>query len=759
MFKGVWRHLDFDTLLEKTASLARSEPGRRAVLSITPSTDVSEITEETLITFEFVRLLTERSFPLEAFPDISSVIKKAKVEGAVFSIPEILSVYTVCCQSKIVKKFLNDIRERFPRLSAFSGSLSSFLELRELIDTSIDESGEILDTASSNLRMIREKKRQIADSIKKRLESLVRRNEDICPDQIITIRNGRYVVLAKNSYKKRFSGIVHDRSISGQTVYVEPAFVVDDNNRLRELAAEEEKEIKRILAYISKKIRENRFRISAAFSTLVELDRRYATAEMSRRLKGTLPEISDRIELKDARHPLLVLSQKEVIPVDVKVEKGLVITGPNTGGKTVILKTLGLSVLMFQSGFLIPAAEGSKIRIFKKVRADIGDEQSIEQSLSTFSAHVKNISEILSEADKDTLVLLDELGAGTDPVEGSSLGVAILEYLKEKGAVSIITTHFTPIKLYAYKDDYYEVASVLFDEKSLKPLYRLAYGVIGRSYAFIIAKRYGMPDAVIEKAQKLLSSEDRIASEIVAALESEYRALQNEREEVAKLKEELEREREKLEKEKELLKERGVENLQAYIREFREKSEKLLSEIQDERLRKKVRALIQEAKKKVEAAEEKEIKRAAAEIKPGMIVKIKKTGRKGTVITVDTERGIAKVAIGALKIDMKLNQLEPVIETVAEKKKIRIDAKVPQNFFPEIKLLGMRGDEALDAVEKFLDDARLAGFHRVKIVHGHGTGILKRLVRTYLKDSPYVKSFRGGRIEEGGDGVTIVELK
>ncbi|WP_456484592.1 endonuclease MutS2 [Desulfurobacterium sp.] len=759
MFKGVWRHLDFDTLLEKTASLARSELGRRAVLSITPSTDVSEITEETLITFEFVRLLTERSFPLEAFPDISSVIKKAKVEGAVFSIPEILSVYTVCCQSKIVKKFLNDIRERFPRLSAFSGSLSSFLELRELIDTSIDESGEILDTASSNLRMIREKKRQIADSIKKRLESLVRRNEDICPDQIITIRNGRYVVLAKNSYKKRFSGIVHDRSISGQTVYVEPAFVVDDNNRLRELAAEEEKEIKRILAYISKKIRENRFRISAAFSTLVELDRRYATAEMSRRLKGTLPEISDRIELKDARHPLLVLSQKEVIPVDVKVEKGLVITGPNTGGKTVILKTLGLSVLMFQSGFLIPAAEGSKIRIFKKVRADIGDEQSIEQSLSTFSAHVKNISEILSEADKDTLVLLDELGAGTDPVEGSSLGVAILEYLKEKGAVSIITTHFTPIKLYAYKDDYYEVASVLFDEKSLKPLYRLAYGVIGRSYAFIIAKRYGMPDAVIEKAQKLLSSEDRIASEIVAALESEYRALQNEREEVAKLKEELEREREKLEKEKELLKERGVENLQAYIREFREKSEKLLSEIQDERLRKKVRALIQEAKKKVEAAEEKEIKRAAAEIKPGMIVKIKKTGRKGTVITVDTERGIAKVAIGALKIDMKLIQLEPVIETVAEEKKIRIDAKVPQNFFPEIKLLGMRGDEALDAVEKFLDDARLAGFHRVKIVHGHGTGILKRLVRTYLKDSPYVKSFRGGRIEEGGDGVTIVELK
>ncbi|WP_457568150.1 endonuclease MutS2 [Desulfurobacterium sp.] len=759
MFKGVWRHLDFDTLLEKTASLARSEPGKSSVLSIEPSTELSEITEETLLTFEFVKLLTEKNFPLESFPDISSVVKKAKVDGVVFSIQEILSVYAVCRQSKTVKKFLNDLKDRFPRLSAFSGSLSSFLELRELITASIDENGEIVDTASSNLKMIREKKRQIANGIKKRLESLVKRNEDICPDQIITVRNGRYVVLAKNSYKKRFSGIVHDRSISGQTVYVEPAFIVEDNNRLRELLAEEEKEIKRIVAFISKKIRENRFRISSAFSTLVELDKKYAIAEMSRRLKGTLPEVSDRIDLKDARHPLLVLSGKEVVPVDIKLKKGLVITGPNTGGKTVILKTLGLSVLMFQSGFLVPAAEGSKIRVFKKVKADIGDEQSIEQSLSTFSAHVKNISEILSSADRETLVLLDELGAGTDPVEGSSLGVAILEYLKTKGVVSAITTHFTPIKLYAYKDDYYEVASVLFDEKSLKPLYRLAYGVIGRSYAFVIAKRYGMPDAVVEKAQKLISSEDRIASEIVAALESEYKALQTEREQVARLKAELERERKRIEEEKEILKEKGVENLKVYIREFKEKSDRLLSEIQDERLRKKVRALIQEARKRVETVEEKEIKKALSEIKPGMTVKVKRTGRKGTVIAVDNEKGIAKVAIGGLKIDMKLNQLEPVIETIVKEKNIRIDAKMPQNFFPEIKLLGMRGDEALDAVEKFLDNARLAGFNRVKIVHGHGTGILKRLVRTYLKDSPYVKSFRSGKIEEGGDGVTIVELK
>ncbi|SNR60247.1 endonuclease MutS2 [Desulfurobacterium atlanticum] len=760
MFKGVWRHLGFDTLLEKTASLAKSESGKEAVLSIKPLNDKIEITERGLFTLEFVRLLSERHFPLETFPDISAIIEKLKVEGVVLSVEEILKVRSVCVQSKNVKRFLNEIRERFPRLSAFSHALSSFLELREMVDSAIDESGEILDTASSNLKLIRSEKSRIADKIKKRLESLVRRNEDICPEQIITIRNSRYVVLARAGYRKRFPGIVHDRSASGQMVYVEPTFIVEDNNRLRDLEIEEQKEIKRILSEISRKIRENRYRLESAYQTLVELDKRYAVAYMSYKLKGTLPDVGDFIDIKDAKHPLLALSGKEVVPVDIKLRRGLVITGPNTGGKTVILKTIGIFVLMSQSGFLIPCAEGSKIRLFNKVMADIGDEQSIEQSLSTFSAHVKNISEILLEADRNTLVLLDELGAGTDPVEGASLGVAILDYLKEKQVFSVVTTHFTPIKLYAYKDPFYDVASVLFDEKSLKPLYRLAYGVIGKSYAFVIARRYGMPDKVIEKAEKLISSDDKLASDIISALESEYVALQDERKNLLKLKEELEREKKALEGEKKILKEKGVKELQEYITHFKEKSEKLLSEINDEKLRRRVKELLKEAKGKVEKLEEESSKDVKNKIEPGMVVKLKGSGRKGTVIEVDLNRKIVKIAVGSLKMDVKFAQIESV-EKPPEKvePKIKVNARMPERFFPELKILGMRGDEALDAVEKFLDDARIAGFSRVKIVHGHGTGILKRLIRTYLKDSPYVKSFRPGKIEEGGDGVTVVELK
>ncbi len=762
MFKGVWRHLGFDTVLEETSKIAKSESGEKAVLSIQPLVDSKEIFENVLLTFDFSRLLSERFFPLESFPNITAILEKAKVDGTVFSVREILDIRTVAVQSKIVKKFLNEIKDRFPRISAFSSSLSSFMELRELVDSSVDEAGEILDTASPNLKLIRRQKFTIADKIKKRLESLVRRNEDICPEQIITLRNGRYVVLARAGYKKRFQGIVHDKSSTGQMVYVEPAFVVEENNRLRDFEIEEQKEIKRILSEISRKIRENRFRLSVAFETLTELDKRYAMGYMSYKLGGVLPDISSYVDIKDARHPLLLLSGKKVVPVDVRLDKGLVITGPNTGGKTVILKTLGIFVLMFQSGFLIPATEGSKIRLFKNVMADIGDEQSIEQSLSTFSAHVKNISEILSKADKDTLILLDELGAGTDPVEGASLGVAILEYLKEKEAVAVVTTHFTPIKLYAYKEPFYDVASVLFDEKSFKPLYRLAYGIIGRSYAFVIAKRYGMPDKVIEKAKKLLSTEDKIAADIVASLEDEYKSLQDEKISVEKLKEQLEREKELINKEIKRLREKGVEEIHSYIADFREKSEKLLSDIHDEKLRNRVRELVHEARQKVENIEKRQTVSVRELIKPGMVVRLKGSGRKGTVLEVDKERGCTKIGIGSLKIDVKFSQIESVEalpEKIESSLNVNVNAKIPDRFFSELKLLGMRGDEALDAVEKYLDDARLTGFTRVKIVHGHGTGILKRLIRAYLKESPYVKSFRPGKIEEGGDGVTIVELK
>ncbi|WP_163327850.1 endonuclease MutS2 [Desulfurobacterium thermolithotrophum] len=756
MFKGVEYHLEFNKILEVSSGFAKSTPGKLAVLSITPLTKKEEIERNLQITDTFLKLLSERQLPLETFPDIFATVNKLSAEGAILSVEELVSILKVIRQSSVLKKFFSNLDDRFSRIKYFGERLSSFEGLKETLERSVDDTGEILDTASPKLKSIRKNIRITASRIREKLESLVNRYEDLCPDKIVTERDGRYVVLAKPHFKKKFSGIVHDKSSSGQTLYVEPTFVVEDNNKLRELKVEEREEIKRILFDLSQKVRERQEELLVSFKTLVEIDKRYAISLISLKLQGTLPEFCEEINLKEAKHPLILLSGKNVVPVDINLKNGLVITGPNTGGKTVTLKTVGLLSMMAQSGFLIPVSEGSKLKIFRKWMADIGDEQSIEQSLSTFSAHVRNISKILKEADKDSLVLLDELGAGTDPIEGSTLAVGILKYLKKRGAKVITTTHFTPVKLFAYKDDYYDVASVMFDEETLKPLYKLAYGVIGRSYALVIAEKYGMPEEVIETARSLMTAEDRLAEDIIAALEKEYRKLTEEKETVEKLKENLRKKEEELQRKEKELKEKSAREIEKFIEELKKKSEEVFKKAKSEKAKQEIRQIVITAKNRAKAlAEVKEVR----EVKPGDTVKLLKSGRKGKVLEVDKERKLAKVLVGGLKVDVKLSQIEPVEETVKQEEIVRVNVKKPKTFFPELKLLGMRGEEALLAVEQFLDDANLVGVKRVKIVHGYGTGILKRLVREYLKESPYVKSFRPGKIEEGGDGVTIVELK
>ena len=756
MFKGVGYHLEFNKILKATSELAKSEPGKSAILTLVPLTKKEEVERNLRITDTLVKLLSEKQLPLESFPDISKTINKLSVEGIILGVEELVSILKVIRQSYILKNFFSGLDERFSRIKYFGERLSRFEALKEILERSIDDTGEILDTASPRLKSIRKNIRVTASRIREKLESLVNRYEDLCPDRIVTEREGRYVILVKPHFRKKFSGIVHDRSSSGQTLYVEPASVIEDNNRLRELKAEEKEEIKRVLIELSWRVSERRVELLTSFRTLIELDRRYAIALLSLKLKGTLPEFSEEIDLKEAKHPLILLSEKEVVPVDIKLRNGLVITGPNTGGKTVTLKTVGLLSMMAQSGFLIPVSEGSKLRLFKKWMADIGDEQSIEQSLSTFSAHVKNISEILREADRDSLVLLDELGAGTDPIEGSTLAIGILKYLKGKKAKVIATTHFTPVKLFAYKDDYYDVASVMFDEETLKPLYKLAYGIIGRSYALEIARRYGMPEEVIETAKSLMTAEDRLAEEIIAALEKEYRKLTEEKEAVEKLKEALKKKEKELQKREKELKEKSAREIEKFIEELKKKSEEVFKKAKSEKARQEIRQIVITAKNRAEALTE---IREVREVNPGDTVKLLKSGRKGKVLEVDKERKVAKVLVGGLKVDVKLSQIEPVEETVKQEEIVKVNVKKPSTFFPELKLLGMRGEEALAAVEQFLDNANLVGIKRVKIVHGYGTGILKRLVREYLKESPYVKSFRPGKIEEGGDGVTVVELK
>ncbi len=748
--------LEFFKLLSETSRLAKSEPGKEVVLLLRPRTKREEVERELSLTDTFVKLLSERNLPLETFPDISAVLEKLKVEGAILSPEELLSILKVLNQSAVLKRFFSELEERFERIRFFAERLSEVGELRSKLNSSIDETGEILDSASPQLRSIRRSLKQISDRIKEKLTSIVNRNEDLCPDRIVTERDGRYVILAKPQFLKRFKGIVHDRSSSGQTLYVEPLSVVEENNKLRELRSKEKEEVRLILRELSKLASEHREEIKESFKALVEIDRRYAVSYMSLKLKGTLPEIGRSLNLKGARHPLLVLSGKETVPVDIKLEKGLVITGPNTGGKTVTLKTAGILTLMAQTGFLIPAEEGSSIRLFKSWFADIGDEQSIEQSLSTFSGHIKNIAGILKEADSDSLVLLDELGAGTDPVEGSTLAVAILKYLKEKGAKVVATTHFTPVKLFAYKDDYYQVASVLFDEKTLKPLYRLAYGIVGRSYALVIAERFSVPKEVIETAKSLMKAEDKLAEDILEALEREYKRLESERRRVEELKKKLEEKERELHEKERKLREEFSEKLKSYIEELEKKTAEALKEKEAERARQKVRQVVVSVRNRAKLEEEIKPKR---EPKVGDTVKLLKSGRKGTVVEINRERKTAKVQVGALKVDVKLSQLEVVEEAPKKEETVSVNVKRPESFFPVLKVLGMRGEEALRAVEKFLDEANLVGVKEVKIVHGYGEGILKRLIREYLKESPYAKSFRSGKPEEGGDGVTVVELR
>lgn len=756
MFKGVEYHLEFDKILKATSELAKSEPAKSALLSTVPLTNREEVERNLRITDTFVKLLSERSIPLESFPDISRVLDKLYAEGVVLSVEELLSFLKVIRQSSILKQFFNSLEERFSRIKCFGERLSQFIVLRKTLERSIDDSGEILDTASQSLKSIRMNIRLTASRIREKLESLVNRYESICPDKIITERNGRYVILAKPHFRKKFSGIVHDRSSSGQTLYVEPSFIIGDNNKLSELKAEEKAEIKRILAELSKEVAEKKEELKSSFKTLVEIDKRYAIAFLSIKLRGTLPKFCEEIDLKESRHPLMLLYGNNVVPVDIKLRNGLVITGPNTGGKTVTLKTVGVISMMAQSGFLIPVSEGSKLRFFKKWMADIGDEQSIEQSLSTFSGHVKNISQILKEADKNSLILLDELGAGTDPIEGSTLAVGILEYLKEKQAKVVATTHFTSVKLFAYKDSYYSVASVLFNEQTFKPLYKLTYGVIGRSYALEIAKRYGIPEEVIQTAKSLMTTEDRLAEDIIAALEAEYRELTKEKESVGKLREMLKKRETELQKRERELREKSVQEIEKFIENLRKKSEKVLKETELKRAKQEIKNIVITAKNKAKVLTEvKKLK----EVRCGDTVRLLKSGKKGKVLEVDRDKKVAKVLVGGLKVDVKLSQIEPIHETTKHKRVVKVNVRKPKRFFPELKLLGMRGDEALKAVERFLDEANIAGVKSAKIIHGYGTGILKRLVRDYLKESPYVKSFRPGKLEEGGDGVTIVELR
>lgn len=663
--------------------------------------------------------------------------------------------------------------------------------LEEKIDGAIISEDEIADGASDELARIRREIKRTEERARGQLEKLIRsQSQKYLQDAIITIRGGRFVVPVKLEWKSEVPGLVHDTSASGATLFVEPMGAVEANNELKVLASKEEKEIERILLALSGEVGGFADSIKRSVSAAVELDFIFARSRLAFHMKAGNTQLIGEggISLEKARHPLIPADR--VVPIDITLGGDfdtLVVTGPNTGGKTVALKTLGLLTLMASSGLLIPAADTSRLKFFKKVLADIGDEQSIEQSLSTFSAHMKNIIEILGESDGESLVLLDELGSGTDPVEGAALAVAILEHLKQKGAKTAATTHYAELKAYALQTERVENACCEFDIATLKPTYRLLIGVPGRSNAFAISQRLGLEEGIIDRARELVSTEDTRFEDVVQRLDQSRQNMEIERGRAMLLRTEAEkakREAEALKASVEREREKALEEAQKQARRLLDRSRAEAQTLFDEldALRKmrdtedtavlrdlaksQIGARLREFEKTADpvskkAAESYKLPRA---LRPGDTVVINDIDKKGTVLSAPDSSGFVEVQAGIIKTRVKVGNLRLLKEDkqAAKARFSGVSARVSRSQIPaknEVDLRGQTVDEALLELDRFIDNAVMSNIGVVSVIHGKGTGALRSAVQQHLRSHASVKSFRLGRYGEGEDGVTIVELK
>jgi len=749
--------LEYHKVKEVLKKKVRSQATAKKIESLKPSPDPEEVRREVEKTKAFFKVAPR--VKLYPFEDVEEILKRSRLEGAVLSVEEVLKVLRVAEAVKELKRSLSESAGGEEALRPLLKRLYAFGALESAIKASIDPRGFVRDEASEELLRLRRSIRKLEEEIKKRLESLINRPDadKFLSDRIITIRNGRYVIPVKTSQAKKIFGIVHGTSSSGYTTYIEPQFVVHLNNRLTELKSEEEEEIRRVLRRLTELVGDYAKELEDSFRALVEADLLMAKYLFAREVGASFPEEGKKVELYRVKHPLLVYLKEEVVPVDLLLteKRGLILTGPNTGGKTVALKTLGLCALLYQSAIPFPVGEGSKMPVFKKVFVDVGDEQSIEQSLSTFSAHVQNIAQFIKEADGETLVLLDELGAGTDPVEGSALGIGILEYLKKRGAWVFATTHHTPIKLYAATSDYYVPASVLFDRETLKPLYRIAYNTVGESMAFYVAKKLGMPEEVIEIAksqmgeagEKYMEAMERL-SRMAEQYEEEKKKLEELKESLKKEKEETERLRREMEEAKRKAWREVYKEAKRYLKELSAKAEELLRKPEE---REKVERFLKE--------KEKELKEKApppAQVKEGDRVEF--MGKVGVVLK--KKDGKAFVAFDRMKAWVDLEELKPAEKAEGE------SAPVPQLCGERsasrkdlLNLMGKDAESALLELERFIEEASSAGLESVKIVHGIGSGRLRQAVREFLSKSDKVRFFRDAYPKEGGSGVTVVYLK
>ncbi|MBU8787073.1 MULTISPECIES: endonuclease MutS2 [Bacillus] len=777
--------LEFHKVKEQLAEHAASSLGKEMLFDLKPSRsfeEVKKLLEEVDEAGTVLRL--KGSAPFGGLSDIRKAVRRAEI-GSILSPAEFTEISGLLYAAKQMKHFLESLFEdgvEIPHLHQYAEQLIPLSDLEKDINSCIDDHGEVLDHASETLRGIRTQLRTLESRIRDRLEAMLRSSsaQKMLSDTIITIRNDRFVIPVKQEYRSSYGGIVHDQSSSGATLFIEPQVIVDMNNSLRQAKVNEKQEVERILRVLTEKTAEHTDELLHNVKILQTLDFIFAKAKYAKATKAVKPAVNrdGYVRFIRARHPLLPADQ--VVPNDIELGGDyttIVITGPNTGGKTVTLKTLGLLTLMAQSGLHVPAEEGSETAVFDQVFADIGDEQSIEQSLSTFSSHMVNIVDILKDMTPNSLVLFDELGAGTDPQEGAALAISILDEVCQTGARVIATTHYPELKAYGYNRENVINASVEFDIETLSPTYKLLIGVPGRSNAFEISKRLGLPERLIGRAKAEMTAEHNEVDTMIASLEDSKKRAETElaeteaiRAEAEALHRDLKKQISEWQEKKDRLYEEAEQKAAEKVKEAMKEAEDIIQSlrmIKDEQKTFKDHELI-EAKKRLEEAvpsfektkkpvQKKTDKRT---LNPGDEVKVLTFGQKGTLLE-KTGADEWNVQIGILKMKVKEKDLE-FLKSAPEPEKQQSIAKVKGKDYHvslELDLRGERYENALHRVEKYLDDAVLAGYPRVSIIHGKGTGALRKGVQDLLKNHRSVKNSRFGEAGEGGSGVTIVELK
>lgn len=818
----VFKTLEFNKILERLEESADSQEGKRLARELLPSTELSEVRslqEETEAAADRLRLYGSISF--SGVRDVTASIKRLSL-AASLSIPELLQisgVLTVAGRAKsygrveegrgeqkplprAVRKAAHYTKnnqeqtteaeaEREDALSAYFRELEPLQSVNRELQRCILSEDEIADEASEGLYQVRRRIHSLEEKIHTELSNILNRSRAQLQEGVITMRDGRYCLPVKAEYKSSFPGMVHDQSATGATLFIEPMSVVKLNNDIRELESEEKREIEKVLQTLSDSLMPYSEEIIRNIRLLAHLDFSFAKAKLAQKMRATKPHFNERyyINIKDGRHPLI--DPKKVVPISIYLGEEfslLVITGPNTGGKTVCLKTVGLFQLMGQSGLFIPAFEGSELAVFEEIFADIGDEQSIEQSLSTFSAHMTNTVRILEQADSHSLCLFDELGAGTDPTEGAALAMSILNFLHNMKTRTIATTHYAEIKVYALSTEGVENASCEFNVETLSPTYRLLIGVPGKSNAFAISQKLGLPDYIIEDAKNRLQSEDVKLEDVIASLEESRITVEREREEIQRYKAEIEeykrraRESSKgVEKGKDKILQKAREEAAEILADAKETADAIVKELrrqeqnggktlEAEKTRTKLNQKLRSTQASLSSGQVKGPAQpvSAKKLKLGDTVRVLSMNLTATVSTLPDKNDMLYVTAGIIRTKVSIRDLELLqsakpLDTVNSGGKTKgagaIRMSKAMGISPEINLIGKMTAEALPELNKYLDDAYLARLPQVRIVHGRGTGALKKMVHTALKKNKYVESFRLGEYGEGSDGVTIAFFK